>query len=164
MITAGSFEGGDFDIIEPGIVLIGCCGERTQEQSANQVSGWFEKEGWEVKLAPIAEHYVHIDLMVCMLAEKLCAVCLETTEPEIVDLAEVQEDRDRAGQLPGHHGAGVQRHVAGQRQVLAPAHAKDLIVQAEGPRIHDLRSRGRRLHPRRRRRPLHGPVPASRSV
>ena len=85
MVTAGSFEGGDFDVIEPGCVLIGYCGERTQEQSARQVGGWFEKEGWEVKLAPIAEHYVHIDLMVCMLAEKLAAVCLDTTEPEIVD-------------------------------------------------------------------------------
>ncbi len=29
MVTAGSFEGGDFDIIEPECVLIGHCGERT---------------------------------------------------------------------------------------------------------------------------------------
>ena len=85
MVTAGSFEGGDFDIIEPECVLIGHCGERTQEQSAVQVAGWFEAKGWEVRLAPIAEHYVHIDLMVCMLAEKLAAVCLDTTDPEIVD-------------------------------------------------------------------------------
>ena len=84
MVTAGSFEGGDFDIIEPGCVLIGWCGERTQEQSAQQVRKWFEKEGWEVRIAPIAEHYVHIDLMVCMLAEKLCAVCPDTTDPEII--------------------------------------------------------------------------------
>ncbi len=39
MVTAGSFEGGDFDVIEPGCVLIGYCGERTQEQSAKQVGG-----------------------------------------------------------------------------------------------------------------------------
>ena len=75
MVTAGSFEGGDFDVIEPGCVLIGYCGERTQEQSAKQVGGWFETEGWKVRLIDIAEHYVHIDLMVCMLAEKLAAVC-----------------------------------------------------------------------------------------
>jgi N-dimethylarginine dimethylaminohydrolase len=37
-----------------------------------------------VKYAPIDEYYVHIDLMVCMLAAKLCAVCLDTTDPEIV--------------------------------------------------------------------------------
>lgn len=85
MITAASFEGGDFNVIEPGCVLIGFCGERTQEPAAIQVRGWFEAEGWEVKLAPIAEHYVHIDLMVCMLGHKLAAVCLETTEDEIID-------------------------------------------------------------------------------
>ena len=84
MVTAGSFEGGDFDVIEPGCVLIGYCGERTQEQAARQVGGWLETEGWEVVLEPIAEHYVHIDLMVCMLAPKLAAVCLETTSDRVL--------------------------------------------------------------------------------
>ncbi len=85
MVTAASFEGGDFDVIEPGCVLIGYCGERTQEPAARQVAGWMEAEGWEVRLAPIAEHYVHIDLMVCMLAPKLAAVCLDTTEDDVLD-------------------------------------------------------------------------------
>jgi N-dimethylarginine dimethylaminohydrolase len=84
MVTAGSLEGGDFDVIEEECVLLGYCGERTLEVAARQVQGWFEALGWEVRLAPIAEHYVHIDLMVCMLAEKLAAVCLETTDDEII--------------------------------------------------------------------------------
>lgn len=84
MVTAGSFEGGDFDMIEPQAVLIGYCGERTQEVAARQVAGWFEAEGWDVRLDPIAEHYVHIDLMVCMIAPKLAAVCLETTDEATV--------------------------------------------------------------------------------
>jgi N-dimethylarginine dimethylaminohydrolase len=85
MITAAAFEGGDFDVIEPNTVLIGFCGERTQEPAALQVKGWLEPRGWEVKLAPIAEHYVHIDLMVCMLAPKLAAVCPDTTEDWVLD-------------------------------------------------------------------------------
>ncbi len=85
MVTASSFEGGDFDIIEPECVLIGFCGERTQEPAAKQVQGWFEDRGWEVKLAPMAEHYVHIDLMVCMLGYRLAAVCLDTTDDWIID-------------------------------------------------------------------------------
>jgi N-dimethylarginine dimethylaminohydrolase len=84
MVTAGSFEGGDFDVIEPGCVLIGYCGERTQEQAARQVGSWFEDEDWEVRLQPIAEHYVHVDLMVCMLAPKLAAVCLDTTDDGVI--------------------------------------------------------------------------------
>ena len=85
MVTAGSFEGGDFHIIEPGCALVGYSGERTQEQAAHQVADWIEAEGWEVVLEPIAEHYVHIDLMVCMLAPKLAAVCPETTSDRVLD-------------------------------------------------------------------------------
>jgi N-dimethylarginine dimethylaminohydrolase len=85
MVTAAAFEGGDFDVIEPGSVLIGYCGERTQEPAARQVAGWLHAEGWEVMLEPIPEHYVHIDLMVCMLAPKLAAVCLDTTSDRVLD-------------------------------------------------------------------------------
>lgn len=85
MVTAGSLEGGDFHLIEPGCVLIGYSGERTQEQAAKQVGGWLEAEGWEVLLEPIAEHYVHIDLMVSMLAPRLAAVCVDTTSDRVLD-------------------------------------------------------------------------------
>ena len=85
MVTAGIFEGGDFNVIEDGCVLIGCGGARTQEEGARQVASWFEAEGWEVRLAFIDEYYVHIDLMVVPIAEKLTAVCLDCTEPGIVD-------------------------------------------------------------------------------
>ena len=85
MITASAFEGGDFDVIEPGCVLIGYCGERTQEPAARQVAEWVSAEGWEVRLQPIDEHYVHIDLMVCMLAPKLAAVCPDTTDDAVVE-------------------------------------------------------------------------------
>jgi N-dimethylarginine dimethylaminohydrolase len=85
LISAGNFEGGDFNLIAPGCVLVGYTGMRTEEVAARQIGGWMEREGLEVRYAPIDEFYVHIDLMVCMLAEKLAAVCLDTTEPDIVD-------------------------------------------------------------------------------
>ncbi len=85
MVSAAAFEGGDFNVIEPGCLLLGFCGERSEEPAARQIAGWFEAEGWEVKLARIDPFYVHIDLMVCMLAEKLAAVCLDTTSDEVLD-------------------------------------------------------------------------------
>ena len=85
MVTEGTFEGGDFNVIEEGCLLIGCGGARTQEEGARQVASWFEAEGWEVRLAFIDEYYVHIDLMVVPIAEKLTAVCIDCTEPGIVD-------------------------------------------------------------------------------
>jgi len=84
MVTAGTFEGGDFNVIEEGCVLIGCGGGRSQEEGARQVEGWFKKEGWETRLAFFDEYYVHIDLMVVPIAKQLTAVCLACTEPAIV--------------------------------------------------------------------------------
>ena len=86
-VTAGSFEGGDFNVIEPGTVLIGWEGPegRSHKEAAYQIKNWFEKEGWEVFVVDIDPFFVHIDLMVVMLAEKLAAVCLDTTDPKVID-------------------------------------------------------------------------------
>jgi arginine deiminase len=77
MITAGSLEGGDVMIIEPGAVLIGRGESRTQEVAARQLAGWFEEDGWEARVQPFPERYVHIDVLVAVLAERLAAVCTE---------------------------------------------------------------------------------------
>lgn len=84
MVTAGTFEGGDFNVIEDRCVLIGCGGARTTEEGARQVESWFRQEGWETRLAFFDQYYVHIDLMVVPVAERLTAVCLTCTEPGIV--------------------------------------------------------------------------------
>ena len=85
-VTAGTFEGGDFNAVEPGTLLLGWEGHegRSQYEAVSQIKKWLEAEGWEVKLADIDPFYVHIDVMVVMLAHKLAAVCLESTDPEIV--------------------------------------------------------------------------------
>ena len=85
MVTAGTFEGGDFCVVDDDCVLIGCGGARTQEEAARQVQGWFEQEGWETRIVFFDPYYVHIDLMVCPIAPKLTAVCLDTLEPWVVD-------------------------------------------------------------------------------
>jgi N-dimethylarginine dimethylaminohydrolase len=85
LVTAGSFEGGDFMMIEPGRALIGYTGMRSEEVAARQVGDWLADEGLEVRYAPIDEFYVHIDLMISMVAEKLACVCVDITDPEIVE-------------------------------------------------------------------------------
>jgi len=55
MVSAGTFEGGDFNEIEDGCVLIGCGEACTNEAGARQVAEWFEDEGWDVRLAYIDE-------------------------------------------------------------------------------------------------------------
>ena len=85
MVTAGAFEGGDFNVIEEGVLLLGCGGERSHEASVNQIADWFRAEGWEVRLAFFDPYYVHIDLMVVPIADKLTAVCETCTEPGVLD-------------------------------------------------------------------------------
>ncbi|CAG9000359.1 MAG: Arginine deiminase [Candidatus Celerinatantimonas neptuna] len=85
VVTAGCFEGGDFMLIEPGVVLCGYSGERTSEAGINQVKGWFEAEGWEFKAVPFDSHFLHMDVQCVMVAEKLAAVCSAVVPDGLLD-------------------------------------------------------------------------------
>ncbi len=85
MVSSGNFEGGDFNMIGEKAVLLGYTDHRSEHVAAKQIADWVEAEGFEVKWAPIDQFYVHIDLMVCMLNETTAAVCLDTTEDDVID-------------------------------------------------------------------------------
>ncbi|MGR3615412.1 MAG: dimethylarginine dimethylaminohydrolase family protein [Paracoccaceae bacterium] len=84
--TAGHFEGGDFNIIEPGRVLIGYCGERSEKEGSEQVAELVRAEGWEAVVAPISREFVHMDGLIVPLAEKLAVACIDAMEPWLVDI------------------------------------------------------------------------------
>ncbi len=84
MITAGAIEGGDVLIVEPGAVIIGNGEERTEVAAARQLAGWLEAEGWEVRIEPIPSQFVHIDVLVSILAPKVAGVCLEAAPGGLV--------------------------------------------------------------------------------
>jgi N-dimethylarginine dimethylaminohydrolase len=77
MISAGTLEGGDVMILEPGLAVIGAGEARTQEKAARQLAGWLEDDGWEVRVEPIAERWVHIDVLVGLVAERLVAATVD---------------------------------------------------------------------------------------
>ncbi len=83
--TAGHFEGGDFVIIEPGKVLIGYCGERSEKAGAEQVADFVRAEGWEALTVPISREFVHMDGLVVPLDDKLLVACIDALEPWVVD-------------------------------------------------------------------------------
>lgn len=127
MVTAGVFEGGDFNVIEEGCVLLGCGGERTQEEAVQQIKSWLDKEGWEVRITYFDPFYVHIDLMVVMIAEKLAAVCIDTTPPDVV--AWLKDKKIEMIDVPFQDTMTLGCNVitAGNSRVIAPAHSKVLI-------------------------------------
>jgi len=85
MITAAALEGGDVMIVEPGKVVIGYTGARTEEPAARQLASIFEGRGWEARLETFPERYLHIDVLLSVPAEKLAAVCAEVVSPELVE-------------------------------------------------------------------------------
>lgn len=82
--TAGHFEGGDFVILEPGKVLIGYCGERSEKAGSEQVAEYVRAEGWEAITAPISREFVHMDGLVVPLDHKLLVACIDALEPWLV--------------------------------------------------------------------------------
>jgi arginine deiminase len=85
MVTAAALEGGDLVLVAPGVALLGYCEERTQKPAAEQVAGWLQERGWEVRLQPFDPHFVHIDVLVCMAASGLAVVCAEAAPPGLLD-------------------------------------------------------------------------------
>ena len=85
MVTAASLEGGDVMILEPGLAVIGAGEGRTQEPAALQLAGWLSDEGWEVRVEPIPERYVHLDVLLGVLAERLLAACTDVLAAGFVD-------------------------------------------------------------------------------
>jgi N-dimethylarginine dimethylaminohydrolase len=80
--TAASLEGGDVHLVRPGLLVLGYSGERTHEAGARQCAGWFEAAGWTVRLVPFAEHFLHLDLLFCMVADRLALACLDVLDED----------------------------------------------------------------------------------
>jgi len=76
----GTIEGGDIALIRPGLLAIGYTGTRTDFDGASQLKRWFEAEGWEVRLVPLDEHFLHLDVVFCMVEDGLAVGCSQVLE------------------------------------------------------------------------------------
>ncbi|MDH3633088.1 MAG: arginine deiminase family protein [Gammaproteobacteria bacterium] len=139
MVSMGNFEGGDFNIIRPGVALVGYTDHRSEGVAARQVAQWFIDEGWEIKFAPIDPFYVHIDLMVCMLTENCAAVCLETTDDDIVDWLKQKKIEIVPATFAETMALGCNVVALGNDKVLSTRVAKDLNqkMRAIGLEVYD---------------------------
>lgn len=82
MSSAGTLEGGDVHILRPGLALVGASGGRTDLAGAGQFAGWLRAEGWEVRIEPFDEHFLHLDVLFCMAAPNLAVACLDVLPEE----------------------------------------------------------------------------------
>lgn len=79
--SAGTLEGGDVHILRPGLAVIGESGGRTDAAGAAQLAAWLRAEGWEVRIEPFDEHFLHLDVLFCMAAPSLAVACTEVLDP-----------------------------------------------------------------------------------
>jgi N-dimethylarginine dimethylaminohydrolase len=138
-ITAAPVEGGDVVIVEPGSVLIGCSESRTQEPGARQMAAYFEADGWEARIQQLPSSFVHLDVLVACLEEKLAAVCSEVVPAGLItwlrakgfELIDVPEGE--AFEL------GVNAISLGKERVLSAARAETLnaALRARGLTVID---------------------------
>lgn len=139
MVSAGSLEGGDVVILKPGTVLIGNGETRTQEAAARQLAGWFTDDGWEARIEPIPERYVHIDVLVSVLADGVAVVCTEVIAGPTVEWLRgkgfeiVEVSAEQAFTL------GVNAISLGDERVLSAATATELneALRSLGLTVHD---------------------------
>jgi N-dimethylarginine dimethylaminohydrolase len=139
MITAGALEGGDVMIVEPGAMLIGVGGERTQEVAARQLASWMRDDGWEVRVEPIPSRYVHIDVLCAVLGERLAAVCADVLSVSMIGwlrakgLELIEFSADDAFRLGGNAVS------LGADRILSSAGAGELndALRARGLTVYD---------------------------
>jgi N-dimethylarginine dimethylaminohydrolase len=134
MVTAAALEGGDFVTVEPGVAVIGNGEERTQEPAARQLAAWLEAGGWEVRIERIPPHYVHLDVLVCVLGERLAAVCVDAVSSGLLRWLERRKVEIVPVSLEDAFGLGVNGVCLGGDRVLSTA--------ASGTLNDQLRSRG----------------------
>jgi N-dimethylarginine dimethylaminohydrolase len=83
--SAGTLEGGDIHVIRPGLALVGASGGRTDEAGAEQFAGWLRAEGWECRIEPFDEHFLHLDVLFCMAAPGLAVACTDVLDGAFLD-------------------------------------------------------------------------------
>lgn len=82
--SAGTLEGGDIHILKPGVAVVGASGGRTDLAGAEQFAGWLRAEGWEVRIEPFDEHFLHLDVLFCLAAPSLAVACLDVLDADFV--------------------------------------------------------------------------------
>jgi N-dimethylarginine dimethylaminohydrolase len=135
----GTVEGGDIHIVRPGLLVVGYSGVRTSAEGAAQFGALFSAQGWDVKLVPFAEHFLHLDVLFCMATPRLAVACIDVLgEGFETFLAERQIQVVRAS-YPEVMAMSCNLLALGDDRVISPAHSTRLnaALRAEGVEVFD---------------------------
>jgi N-dimethylarginine dimethylaminohydrolase len=135
----GFIEGGDIAIIRPGLLAIGYTGTRTDEDGARQMAGWFEEQGWETRLVPLDEHFLHLDVVFCMVTEGLAVGCLQVLDDGFVNWLRERGIRILDTTYREVMDLSCNLLSLGDGRVISARHSARLnaMLRAEGIRVYD---------------------------
>jgi N-dimethylarginine dimethylaminohydrolase len=138
-MTAGTVEGGDIHIVCPGLLMIGHSGVRTNFEGAEQFAGLFREQGWEVKLIPFAEHFLHLDVLFCMAAPQLAVACIDVLGEAFETLLSDRQIRTIRASYAEAMAMSCNLLALGDDRVISPRHSTRLnaALRAEGVEVLD---------------------------
>ena len=89
-IADGAVEGGDVCILKPGVVIIGCSGERTTEAGAKALTRLFTQRGWRAIFCRFDPQHLHLDTLFTVIERDRAVACIEALPDEfLIDLIEL---------------------------------------------------------------------------
>lgn len=139
-ITQGTLEGGDIHLIRPGLAAIGTSGGRTSPEGAAQYADLLRVEGWEVVLVPFDDHFLHLDVIFCMVAPGLALACPDALPPDFLKWLDAHGIRTiPVSYRDAMADMGCNLLALGDDRVLSPRHstAVNTALRAEGITVYD---------------------------
>ncbi|MEO1200859.1 MAG: arginine deiminase family protein [Pseudomonadota bacterium] len=133
--TKGTLEGGDIHIIRPGLCVVGHSGERTDEAGAAQFAGWLRDEGWEVRLQPFDDYFLHLDLLFSAIGDGVALACHTVLDQGFVDWLTAHGIRTiDVGYREAVHHMGCNVLALGNDRIVSPKHCQAVNdkLRAEG--------------------------------
>ncbi len=140
LATAGTVEGGDIHLIRPGLAVIGWSGGRTDQAGAEQFAGWLREDGWEVRLVPFDDHFLHLDVIFSMAAPGLALACVEALPDDFIEWAKGHGIRMiEVGYREAMAEMSCNVLALGGGRVLSPRHSRRInaALRAEGLEVLD---------------------------
>ena len=89
-VSSGTLEGGDVQLLRPGVAVIGCNGERTTISAATEVSQLFQDEGWECRTIKLHPRFMHLDVIMGILDPENIFCCSGSIQHEDRSWLEMQ--------------------------------------------------------------------------
>lgn len=84
--TVGTIEGADVMVAWPGLAILSFNGVRSTEEAVTALARRFEEKGWEVLLLPFTREFIHIDVLLSLVAEQVAVVAVDQVPPRLLEL------------------------------------------------------------------------------